>query len=144
MTSEPAAALLGHPLGVLLVALTDIRPMPTLLRLSLPLSTDFGLQDAVGGQTDRIFDPLGFEELVDFRIRKAGVGAKIKARDFATIPRHDGLQHRVPPIGAMDVPRTQRASFQITELIEQEQRMITGTGISARSRRCSPARHVSG
>jgi hypothetical protein len=65
------------------------------------------LQDAVGGQTDRIFDPLGFEELVDFRIRKAGVGAKIKARDFATIPRHDGLQHRVPPIGAMDVPGTQ-------------------------------------
>jgi hypothetical protein len=29
----------------------------------------------------------------------------------------------------MDVPGTQRASFQIAELVEQEQRMITGAGI---------------
>ena len=28
----------------------------------------------------------------------------------------------------MDVARTQRVAFQIAELIEQEQRMITGTG----------------
>src|ERR1700731_1523361 len=29
----------------------------------------------------------------------------------------------------MDVPGTQRAAFQIAELVEQQQRMITGTGI---------------
>jgi hypothetical protein len=53
-------------------------------------------------------------------ICEAGVGAKIKARDLALIPRHDGLRHALPSIGAMDVPGTQRASLQIAELVEQE------------------------
>ena len=39
------------------------------------------LQDAVGRETDRILDALGFEKLVDIRISEAGVGAEVDARD---------------------------------------------------------------
>src|SRR3954471_13959975 len=38
------------------------------------------------------------------------------------------LQHRAPAIGAMDVARPQRAPLDIAELVEHEQRMITGAG----------------
>src|SRR3984893_15296619 len=87
------------------------------------------LQDAVGGQTDRIFDPLRLQILVNLGICEAGVGAKIKARDLALITRNDRLQHALPTIGAMNVPGTQRALLQIAELVEHKQRMITGAGI---------------
>jgi hypothetical protein len=74
------------------------------------------LQDAVGGQTDRIFDPLGFVELIDFGICEAGVGSEVDVQNLLLVSRHDWLQHRIPPVGAVDVAGTQRASFQITEL----------------------------
>src|SRR5262249_56634031 len=35
---------------------------------------------------------------------------------------HDGLEHWLPAVGAVDIAGTQRAAFQITELIEHEQR----------------------
>ena len=89
------------------------------------------LQDAVGGQTDRILDPLGFEILVDFGIGEARVGAKIDARHLPVIPRHDRLQHGFPAVGAVNVARTQGAAFQIAELVEHEQRMIAGAVVMA-------------
>jgi hypothetical protein len=61
------------------------------------------LQDAVGRQTDRIFDPFGFQILVNFRVCEAGVGAEIDARELAAIARHDRLQNAVPSIGAMNI-----------------------------------------
>ncbi|MGO9233821.1 MAG: hypothetical protein ACLP4V_06950 [Methylocella sp.] len=56
------------------------------------------LQDAVGGQTDHIFDPLGFEVFVDSGIGEARVSAEIEARDFAALPRHNRLQHAIPTV----------------------------------------------
>ena len=38
------------------------------------------LQDAVRRQANGVFDPLGFEELVDIGIGEAGVGPEIDAR----------------------------------------------------------------
>lgn len=84
------------------------------------------LQDAVCRRTDRIFDALGFEIHVDVRIGEACVGAEIEARDLAAITRHHWPQHALPSIGAVDVAVTQGATFQIAELIEDKQRMITG------------------
>jgi hypothetical protein len=37
------------------------------------------LQDLVGRQPDRIFDPLGFKELVDLGHREGCIGSKIDA-----------------------------------------------------------------
>ena len=84
------------------------------------------LQDPVRRQQDRVFDSFGFEIFVDIGIGKAGVSAKIDARDLAAIARHDGIMHTLPAIGAVDVAGTTRAALQIAELIEDEQRMITG------------------
>ena len=85
------------------------------------------LQNAVRRQSDRIFDPRGFEEVVNGWIGEASVSPKINARDLATITRHDGLQHIFPAVGAMDIAGAQGASFQIAELVENEQRMIAGS-----------------
>jgi hypothetical protein len=89
------------------------------------------LQDAVRRQTDRILDRLGFKILLNLGIGEACVGSEIEARDFATIARHDRLQHVLPPVGAMNVAGAQRASLQIAELVEDEQRVITSAFVMA-------------
>src|ERR1019366_10707602 len=93
--------------------------------------SDPPLQDGVFRQTYGVFDPFGFEELVDLGIRKAGIGPKINARDLASVTRHDRVEHFLPAVRAVDVAGTQSAAFQITELVEHEQRMITGADIVA-------------
>ena len=85
------------------------------------------LQDVVLRQTDSILDLLGFEILVDIGIGEARVGAEIAARDLALISPYDGLQHSVPSVSAVNIAGTKRAAFQVTELVEHEQRMIAGT-----------------
>jgi Enoyl-(Acyl carrier protein) reductase len=50
---------------------------------------------------------------------------------LALISRHDGLEHSVPFVGAVNVAGTQSAAFQITELVEHEQRVIAGAGVMA-------------
>ncbi len=82
------------------------------------------LQDAVGWQPDRKLDPPRFEKLVDLGIGEAGVSPEIDARNLALISRHNGLEHSVLSIGAVNVAGTQSAAFQITELVEHEQRVI--------------------
>ena len=49
----------------------------------------------------------------------------------ALISRHDGLEHTVPSVGAVNIAGTKRTSFQITELVEHEEGMIAGAGIVA-------------
>lgn len=41
------------------------------------------LQDLLGRKPDRMVDLLGFQELIDLRVRKAGVSPEIEARDLA-------------------------------------------------------------
>ena len=54
---------------------------------------------------------------------RKGPGANV----LAAITRHDRLQHIFPAIGAVDIAGAQGASFQIAELVEDEQRMIAGS-----------------
>src|SRR3954465_13692741 len=46
----------------------------------------------------------------------------------ASVTSNYRLQHRAPAIGAMDVARPQHTPLDIAELVEHEQRMITGAG----------------
>jgi len=87
---------------------------------------DAFLQDAIGGQPDCVFDPFAFEILVDIGIGEAGVGAEVDARKLAAIARHDRLQYALPTVGAVNIAGSQRAAFQIAELVEHEQQMIAG------------------
>src|SRR5262249_2217694 len=89
------------------------------------------LQDLVGRQPDRILDPLRFEKLVDLGHGEGCIGSKIDARDLASIALHDRVEHILPAVGAVDIAGTQRGAFQVTELIEHEQRVITGAGVMA-------------
>src|SRR5919202_2471584 len=46
----------------------------------------------------------------------------------APVTRNHRFQYRAPAVGTMDVARPQRAPFDIAELVEHEQRVVTGTG----------------
>ncbi len=87
------------------------------------------MQDPVGRKSNGVFDALGFEEVIDFWICETRISPEIDARNLTLIPRHDRLQHRFPPVGAVNVARAQGAAFQIAKLVEHEQRMIAGAGI---------------
>jgi hypothetical protein len=47
--------------------------------------SDFVLQDGICRQPDRVTDPLGFQELVDFGIGESRVATKIEALDDAPV-----------------------------------------------------------
>ena len=81
------------------------------------------LQDVVLRQADRVLDPLGFEVFVDLGICEARVGPEIDARHLALVARYDRREHVSPSVGAVDIAGTQRATFQIAELVEDEQRV---------------------
>ena len=84
------------------------------------------LQDSVGRQANGVFDPIAFENVVNFGISEAGVASKVDAGDLAFVALHNRLQHALPPVGAMDVAGMQRAALQIAKLVEHKQRMIAG------------------
>jgi hypothetical protein len=81
---------------------------------------DPSLQDAVRRHPDRVVDPLGFEELVNFGICEARVGPEIDARDLPLVSFDNRGEHLLPTVGAGDIAGTQRAAFQIAELVENE------------------------
>src|SRR5215472_9415989 len=87
------------------------------------------LKDPVGRQADRIFDPLGFQKLVDLRHGERCGSAEIDTRQLALGACNDRLEHAVPAVGAVHVAGTQGAAFEITELVENEQRVIAGAGV---------------
>jgi hypothetical protein len=83
------------------------------------------LQGTVGGQTDRVFDPL----VAGFANPEVYVGgAKIKAQDLALITRNDRLLRALPTIGAADVAGTKRAPFEVAELVKTVTTASTARG----------------
>ena len=56
---------------------------------------------------------------------------RLDARDFAPVARNDWLEHVLPVVGAVNVTGAKGTAFQITELVEHEQRVIAGAGIMA-------------
>ena len=86
--------------------------------------TDPLLQDPVGGEPDRVLDPLVFQVLVDPWHGEGRVGAKVDARDLAPIAGHDWVEHVLPAVSAMHVARTQCTAFEITKLVEHKERVV--------------------
>jgi hypothetical protein len=64
---------------------------------------DLLLKNLIGRQPDRILELFVLQELVDLRVRKGGIGAKVTALELAPIAAHDRLQHVLPTVGRMDV-----------------------------------------
>ena len=86
------------------------------------------LEDAVGRQPDRVLVAFGFQELVDLGVGEGSIGTKVAAKVALPVAGHDRFEHVPPAIRRMDVARSQRALFEVAELVEHEQRMVAGAG----------------
>jgi hypothetical protein len=93
---RPAFGLIGE-IGATFVWRSSNRPREQM--------ADLLLQHAVGGKPDRMFDPLGFEKLVNFGVSETRVGSEIDARYVAPIARHNRVQDAFPAIGAVNARR---------------------------------------
>ena len=62
-----------------------------------------------------------------FEVPSKDIGAEVAAKVAlgVAVPGHDRFEHVLPAVRRMDVARTQRALFEVAELVEHEQRMIT-------------------
>ena len=121
----PTSGLVGE-IGIEPTHLARRSPDRTLEQVADP-----ALQDLVGRQPDRVFGPLRLQELVDFWHCKGRIRPEIDAGDLALVARHDRLESTVPDVGAAQVTGTQCAACEITELVEHEQRVIAGAGVTA-------------
>src|SRR4051812_3901052 len=93
---------------------------------SLQQISDLILQDLVGRKPDRVAGTLGFKKLVDLGIGESGVASKIQMLHNAPVTRNHRLQQRAPAVSTVDVARSQHTPFDITELVEHEERVVAG------------------
>jgi len=63
------------------------------------------LEDAVGGQPDRVLVVFGFQELVDVGVGERGIGAEVAAQVAFPVEGHDRFEHVLPADRRMDVAR---------------------------------------
>src|SRR3954465_6184299 len=117
----PALCLIAEA-GVIAPCLVGWSPDRSLQQIS-----DLVLQDLAGRKPDRVACTLGFKKLVNLGIGEGCVASEIQMSHNAPVTSNHRLQHRAPAIGAMDVARPQRTPFDITKLVEHEQRVIAGT-----------------
>src|SRR5665213_691973 len=89
--------------------------------------SDLVLQYLVGRQADRVFDSLRLKVLVHAWHRKGRVATEANPGSLSLVASDDGLEDRLPVIGTVNVARPKRASFEVAELFEHEERMVTGT-----------------
>src|ERR1039458_4479400 len=87
---------------------------------------DAFLKHLIGGESDRGFVTLWFLQLLDLGVCERGVCAEVVAHLTVPITRDKGFQNLMPAIGGMNVAGSKGASFQIAELVEDEQRMVAG------------------
>ena len=65
--------------------------------------------------------------IIYLRVCKCRIAAKLFPDIPVLISLHDRVQNLFPTIGTVDVAGSKQYTFTITELIEAEQRMKTGT-----------------
>ena len=85
------------------------------------------LQDRVGRQADGVADTLSFQQLVQLGLGERRVAAEPERQAALTVAGDHRLQHRAPAFGAVSVAGPQDAALQVAELVEDEQRVVTGT-----------------
>ncbi len=88
--------------------------------------TDLRLENLICRKADRVFDTLSFEELVHVRLCEGGIASEGDSFHRSSVACDDRFENVFPPSGAMHVARPQRASLQIPELVEHEERMVAG------------------
>jgi hypothetical protein len=89
---------------------------------------DLRLEHLIGRQTDRVLEALRLQVLVHIRQGEGRIAAQQAPERLATIARDHRVEHVVPAVRAVDVPRSQRTPFQVTVLVEHEEGMVAGAG----------------
>jgi hypothetical protein len=87
---------------------------------------DSRLQNLIGRKPDGVVNPFAFQELVHIRLSEGSVASKGDAGGRPLVACDDRLENRFPSVGAVHVTGTKGASFQVTILIEDEQRVLAG------------------
>ena len=60
-----------------------------------------------------------------FGLGKGSIGPEQQPDSFLLVSLHDWLQNLPPPLSAVDVARAKHCTFAISEMVEQEERVIT-------------------
>ena len=94
--------------GVSATDMVRVAPDRALEQMTNPL-----LQDQVGGEPDRILDPLVFQVLIDCRHGEGRVGAEVDARYLAPITGHDRVEHVLPAVGTKACRAAAHRDFEI-------------------------------
>jgi len=84
------------------------------------------LENSVRFEADGVEGTLGFQKLVNVRRSERRVATKIKPDPPFLVAVHHRLQNGAPAVGAMNIAWAKGTPLQITELVEQEKRMIAG------------------
>ena len=84
------------------------------------------LQDRVGRQADGVADALGLEQLVELGLGERRVAAEVEGEAPPAVAGDHRHQHGAPLVGAVDVAGPQQAALEVAELVEDEQRVVTG------------------
>jgi len=87
------------------------------------------LKDFIGFGTDDVFVIPSFQKFIKVRRGKSGVPSEIAAQVPFPVTLDDGFQNVAPAVGAMNIAGAQRTPLKVTELVEQEQRMVAGAAI---------------
>ena len=84
------------------------------------------LKNSIGFGTDDVFVILTFQKFIKVRRCKSGVPSEIAAQVPFPVTLDDRFQNVAPAVGAMNIAGVQRTPLKVTELVEQEQRMVAG------------------
>ena len=84
------------------------------------------LMNFIGFGTDDVFVILTFQKFIKVRRGKSGVPSEIAAQVQFRVTLDDRFQNVAPAVGAMNIAGVQRTPLKVTELFEQERRMLAG------------------
>jgi hypothetical protein len=77
-------------------------------------------QHLITGEPDGIEEAMFLQVLLELRAGKSRIGPNVQADPNSLIGSHDRLQHLLPAMGAMDIPRRQHRSLAVPKLIEAD------------------------
>ena len=78
------------------------------------------LKNSVRFEADGVEETFCFQERVDVRCGKGGIPSEVTTQVPFPVTLNDRFQNIPSSVSAVDVAGPQGASFQITELVEQE------------------------
>src|SRR4051794_18819764 len=93
---------------------------------TLEQMSDPAVENSISRKADHVPVVLRFQEFVDLRRGKTRIGAEVAPLHRGSVAGDDRLQHLTPALGGVNVAGPQGTAFQVTELVEHEERVVAG------------------